>query len=53
MKEIEVNEKEAIVCLAFIELVFLSNCINETFGAVQDWELQTLTAASPAELKTL
>jgi hypothetical protein len=53
MEEIEVSEKEAIVGLTLLDLVFLSNCVNETFRSVEDWELQTLTAASPAELKTL
>jgi hypothetical protein len=53
MKEIEVNSSGAVLSLTVIELVFLNNCINETFEAVEDWELQTRTAASPAELKRL
>jgi hypothetical protein len=53
VKEIEVNSREAVVSLTLIELVFLNNCINETFEAVEEWELQTRTAVSPAELKRL
>ena len=39
------------VSLTLIELVFLNNCINETSRAIEDWELQSLTAASRAELR--
>jgi hypothetical protein len=53
MKEIEVNSSGAVMSLTVIELVFLNNCINETFEAVEEWELQTRTAVSPAELKRL
>jgi hypothetical protein len=49
--EFEIEKDHVAVLVGRDDLSFLANCINESLGAVEDWEFQTRLGVTRSEAR--